>query len=209
MRNLMSKALSLVTMIGVFSLASVGLSACSSTPSHGAAAPAASGSAASAVPAAGSEFFYGTSKFYPQPSDSPLPSATRQVLVRRSFDPASSRITETMVTEGPAGSYEEYTAVMTVSGGVFTMEERGGSFRGQGTLTGPPWRWTAWTSHAVMPDGAVVDASDTLSGDKLLVDKTFKGPHGTIHMVEEYKRIDRPLYNSYRALLGVAPDMTP
>jgi hypothetical protein len=169
---------------------------------HTATAPLASG-----APAAATEYFHGTSEVYPLPrAEGAPPVATTRALIRRTVDPARSVIVEDVVSEDGRGRpAREYVVTMTVSGAAFTMEERAGAFRGTGTLEGPPWRWSAWTSHAVLPDGGMVDSRDRLTDASLEVEKEYRGAHGAVLMVEHFARIDHAAYDRLRAELGVAP----
>jgi hypothetical protein len=86
------------------------------------------------------------------------------VMVRRTVDPAASRIVEEVVEydapneEPPA----ERVLAATVEGDRFTFAFEGG--QGSGTLTGEPWLWTSWRSETVLADGMRVVSEDEASG---------------------------------------------
>jgi hypothetical protein len=70
-----------------------------------------------------------------------------RTVMRRTVDPAARQIVED-VNHGDAATHRvtQFHVVMNVDGDRFTMTEAGGAFTGTGTLTGEPWRWTAWSS---------------------------------------------------------------
>jgi hypothetical protein len=70
-----------------------------------------------------------------------------RTVMRRTVDPTARQIVED-VSHGDTGAHRvtQFHVVMDVAGDRFTMKETGGAFTGTGTLTGEPWRWTAWTS---------------------------------------------------------------
>lgn len=170
-------------------------------------APPAAPATGHTAPAAATEYFHGTSEVYPLPrAEGAPPVATTRALISRTVDTARSVIVEDVVSEAGRGRpAREYVVTMTVSGAAFTMEERAGAFRGTGTLEGPPWRWRAWTSHAVLPDGGTVESRDRLTDAGLEVEKEYRGAHGAVLMVEHFARIDHAAYDRLRAELGVAP----
>jgi len=167
----------------------------------------ASAPTAQAPAAASTEYFDGTSEIFPagRPEGSP-PVATNKVLIRRTVDPGRGLIEEAVVSEeGRGRPVREFVVTMAVSGETFTMTERGGAFRGAGTLEGAAWGWTGWTSHAELPDGGTVDSRDRLSEQGLEVEKEYRGARGSVRMRERFSRIDREAYARRRSELGVAP----
>lgn len=151
------------------------------------------------------EYYDGTSQVFVGPQGS-APVATRRVLVRRRLDRAQSTIEENVVSEeGQGRPVKEYVVTMAVTGSTFSMTERSGAFRGDGTLEGPAWGWTGWTSHATLPDGSSVDSRDRLLPHSLEVEKEYRGARGSVRMVEHLERIKRDAYDRRRTELGVAP----
>lgn len=80
--------------------------------------------------------------------------AKTRVLLRRTVDPAAREIREDIGADKHS--------VATVEGDRFTVAGSTTS----GTLTGDPWRWTAWTSRAVV-DGTSIDAESELTATGL------------------------------------------
>ncbi|MCU0655241.1 MAG: hypothetical protein MUF64_08120 [Polyangiaceae bacterium] len=157
------------------------------------------------MPAPLVEYYEGTSQVFAGPPGA-APVATNRVLVRRRLDRARSTIEEDVVSEqGPGRPLKEYVVTMAVTGSVFSMSERSGAFRGDGTLEGPAWAWTGWASHATLPDGGTVDSRDRLVGRNLEVEKEYRGARGSVRIVEHFERVEREAYERRRAALGSAP----
>lgn len=99
---------------------------------------------------------------------------TARVIARTTLDPAAGQILEEVVNnDGKAA--KAFRAVMTVDGNRFTMAEAGGAFRGTGTLTGEPWRWTSWTSASQIPNTTItVDSADELTPAGMKTTKQIK-----------------------------------
>lgn len=83
-----------------------------------------------------------------------------RTIARRTVDPAAHQILED-VSHDDAGAHgaKSFHVVMAVDGDRFTMTERGGAFTGTGTLVGPAWQWTAWTSTSQIPHTTITVAS--------------------------------------------------
>jgi hypothetical protein len=84
-----------------------------------------------------------------------------RTIVRRTVDPTARQVIED-VRHGDAAAHRvtQLHVVMDVAGDSFTMKETGGAFTGTGTLTGEPWRWTAWTSTSTLAAGGLEVESD-------------------------------------------------
>lgn len=129
-------------------------------------------------------------------------------LVRRELRPAESRIVETtlLVSSRPGEPIQEYVAVSTVDagGGAFTLKEQKGTFSGDGTLAGPAWAWTSWTSTAALgPGGDRVRTRAQLTERGMAVDKARLAPNGAVLVTftEDHAAIDGATYELLRAKL--------
>jgi hypothetical protein len=109
----------------------------------------------------------------PTPPEAPLPPAstvcyagtsigmgqTARTLARRTVDPAAHQIIEDVSRDDGRGA-KGFHVVMAVDGDHFTMTEAGDAFRGSGTLSGDPWRWTSWSSTSEIPNTGITVTSD-------------------------------------------------
>lgn len=107
------------------------------------------------------------------------------LLVRRTIDPATSRIVEEVVEfdapqEQPP---REYVLDATVDGERFTFELEGG--RGEGRLVGEPWAWTGWSSETTLADGSRVVSEDEASGRDIRFRQQVFDPTGAPVVVAE------------------------
>lgn len=128
------------------------------------------------------------------------------VLAKRELRQAESRIVETtlMISSRPGEPIQEYVAVSTVNGAAFALKEQKGTFSGDGTLAGPAWAWTSWTSTAnLSPNGGSVRTRCQLTERGMAVDKARLAPNGAtlVTFTEDYAAIDGGTYELLRAKL--------
>ena len=96
------------------------------------------------------------------------------------------------------------TLISTVGGASFTLKEEKGTFSGDGTLNGPAWAWTSWTSTARLgPDGTAVRSRSQLTERGMAVDKARVAANGAVlfTFTEDYAAIDGATYELLRAKL--------
>jgi hypothetical protein len=124
-------------------------------------------------------------------------------LVKRELRPAESRIVETtlLVSSRAGEPIQEYVGVSTVNGAAFTLKEQKGAFSGDGTLAGPAWAWTSWTSTASLGPGGTVRSRSQLTERGMAVDKTRLAPNGAVlfTFTEDHAAIDGATYELLRA----------
>src|SRR5262249_19990228 len=126
------------------------------------------------------------------------------VLLRRETKPTESQVVETtlMISSRPGEPIQEYVATSTVNGASLTLKEQKGSFSGTGTLAGPAWAWTSWTTTTTVGGGSLRSRFQVtergLAGDKALL-----APNGAIRVTftEDYAAIDGGTYELLRAKL--------
>lgn len=162
-----------------------------------------------APPEARTDYFLGTSRV--------RSAAGRELgamvsLVKREVKPADGTIVEHVLVIDPRtpanAPLKEFVATLKVNGDAFTMTEASGHFTGEGTLDGPEWAWTHWTSSAKLEgDAGTIKSDDTLTEHGLTVKKAFIKPDGTktVDIDEEYHRIDEAQYQILRDRLLAAP----
>lgn len=127
-------------------------------------------------------FFGATIQRTPDGTESPA----ADLLLRRQFEPAASRIVEDTVRyDGATGKVHHYRVVMEVDAdaGTFTLRETDGLYAGTGRLEGEPWDWTAWSMSYRLTSGIVVEGRSEVRGDEggrrvLHGEKTAYGPDG-------------------------------
>lgn len=125
------------------------------------------------------------------------------VLMRRELRPAESRIVEAtlLVSSRPGEPIQEYVAVSTVSGATFNLRDQKGSFSGEGTLSGPAWNWTSWSSTANLgPRAGTLRTRAQATERGLAVDKARVAANGAVAVTfaEDYARIDGATYELLR-----------
>jgi hypothetical protein len=130
-----------------------------------------------------------------------------RTVLRRTVDPTARQIVED-VSHGDAGSHRvtQLHVVMDVAVDRFTMKETGGAFTGTGTLTGAPWRWTAWTSTSQLAGaGAGVEVESdgelTETGIKI-ADQIRKDGHVVGTTAEQLKPFDCAEWDKATAVLA-------
>jgi hypothetical protein len=166
--------------------------------SREAAAPADAGEPSAVVTDAASaavSCWFGPSTQRP-PDGAERPGA--ELLVRRTAEPAASRIVEETVRFDSASGVRPrlYTVVYRVDGDRFELAERDGGYSGQGTLRGDPWAWTAWRSVYTLVSGIRVEAEQVIEerdGEAVLHgERVAYGPDGSAALTlrEELRRID-------------------
>ncbi len=124
-------------------------------------------------------------------------------LSKRELKPAESQIVETtlLISSRPGEAVQEYVTVSKVGGGTFTLREQKGAFSGDGTLTGPPWAWTSWTSTASLgPQGGTLRTRSQLTERGMAVDKVRLAPNGAtlVTFTEDHASIDGATYELLR-----------
>jgi hypothetical protein len=125
-----------------------------------------------------------------------------RTIARRTLDPAAGQIIEDVVNndgKAPKG----FRVVMIVEGNRFTMAEAGGAFRGTGTLTGEPWRWTSWTSTSQLPNTTItVESDDELTPAGMKATKQIKrGGALVATTTDELTRFDCAAWDKAKAAL--------
>jgi hypothetical protein len=125
-------------------------------------------------------------------------------LTKRELRPSESRIVETslLISSRPGEPIQEYVTVSSVTGASFTLREQKGTFSGEGTLTGRPWAWSAWTSTANLgPRGGTLRTRSQVTERGLAVDKARLGPNGAVLVTftEDHAAIDGATYELLRA----------
>ena len=105
-------------------------------------------------------------------SDVPL-----RTIVRRTLDPATKQIRVDRTREDHEGRVQTSRTLARVDGNRYTVEETKGAFRGSGTLTGAPWKWTAWTSTSELLgedlQGTRIVSSEELTSTGLKIVDTY------------------------------------
>ena len=121
-------------------------------------------------------------------------------LAKRTTDPSTGIITEQVIN--PASGNRpaaEYIVTATVKDAHFTMTEASGAFEGEGTLVGPAWHWTGWSSVSRLKDGMRVESTDSATATTLKVHKRVIGADGveqvttteTFNVVDEARFLAR------------------
>ena len=148
------------------------------------------------APAAKASYYLGESKVRDADGKS---LGNLVALVKRELRPAESQIVETtlLVSSRPGEAIQEYVTVSKVSGGTFALREQKGGFSGDGTLTGPPWAWTSWTSTASLgAQGGTLRTRSQLTERGMAVDKVRLAPNGAtlVTFTEDHASIDAATY---------------
>jgi hypothetical protein len=128
------------------------------------------------------------------------------VLLKRELRPGEARIVETtLLLSSRAGEpVQEHVTISTVKGGSFALKERKGTFSGDGTLTGPAWAWTSWTTNTTLAGGGgTLRARNQLTDRGMAVDKTLLAPNGAVRatFTEDHASIDGATYELLRTKL--------
>lgn len=126
-------------------------------------------------------------------------------LASRTWDPATSTITEKVLDDGKVR-----TATMTREGtsNVFNAKDVEGSFQGTITFSGPEGAWDHWTYALTMTDGSGrVEGNGTLLNGELKTEKYFVTPDGTrrVRIVDQLKTIPAAEYDALLAAALGAP----
>jgi hypothetical protein len=155
------------------------------------------------APAAKVAYYLGESKV--RDADG-KPLGNLVALVKRELRPGESRIVETtlLVSSRTGEPVQEHVAVSAVKGGAFTTKEQKGAFSGDGTLAGPAWGWTSWTSNTTLGGGGgTLRARSQITERGMAVDKALLAPNGAVRVTfaEDYAAIDGATYELLRAKL--------
>jgi hypothetical protein len=126
------------------------------------------------------QYFVGTSHFE-SANGSDGPDAP--YVVRRHLDEAAGTIVEDVTTVDDAGDPDAYVVTWVVADdATVTFSDDRGTFSGTGTLTGPDWAWTAWSTTSATTDGSVtIEGTDTLTADGLHAEHAITGADGTFY----------------------------
>ncbi|HEY2157243.1 MAG TPA: hypothetical protein VGH33_16570 [Isosphaeraceae bacterium] len=127
-------------------------------------------------------------------------------LVKRELRPGEARIVESTLLLSSRGGepVQEHVAVSSVKGETFTVKDQKGAFSGDGTLSGPAWAWTSWTSNTTLGGGSgTLRARSQITERGMAVDKALLAPNGAIRVTfaEDYAAIDSATYELLRAKL--------
>jgi hypothetical protein len=123
------------------------------------------------------------------------------VLFKRETRPSESRIVETtaLISSRPGEPIQEYVATSTVNGTTLSLKEQKGTFSGDGTLAGPAWAWTSWTTNTTL-GGGTLRSRFQVTERGLAADKALLAPNGAIRVTfsEDYAAIDGGTYELLR-----------
>ena len=135
------------------------------------------------------------------------PLGAMATLMKRDVRPADASIVETslMLSSKRDEAVKEIRAVMRVAGSTFSLKEQGEGFTGNGTLNGPAWAWTSWTTTTRIPGrlGGTLVAKTVVSERGLTVVKAMLGDDGKPRVTfnEDYATIDDATYELLRSKL--------
>jgi len=126
-------------------------------------------------------------------------------LIKRTLKPSENKIVEQVASIDPREPTKEYTTVFDIKGSKFTVKDEEGTFAGEGELIGKAWEWTGWKYSVNLlgeRKGKLI-AEDTVSGNGLVVKKSFSGPDGQVRVLfsEDLKPISKEMYEILRAKL--------
>ncbi|HVV82150.1 MAG TPA: hypothetical protein VHE35_03695 [Kofleriaceae bacterium] len=104
-----------------------------------------------------------------------------ELLLSLRADPPTSTIISQLTEHGANGD-ATWSTVMTVDGDRFASVEHGpeGDAHGEGTLVGPAWAWTGWTSVTHRPEGFDEHADARFTSTGLDVTTDTRGPDGAV-----------------------------
>ncbi|MEO7999961.1 MAG: hypothetical protein ABI852_21090 [Gemmatimonadaceae bacterium] len=145
-----------------------------------------------------SMYFEGTSQIQ-LPDGRILPGSA--VLAKRTLNQKTSTITEQVISAGSRGRpATEFIVTAKVDGSKFTMTEASGAFDGDGTLQGPAWQWTGWTSISRLKEGGRVESIDSATATTLSVHKRVLAADGTeqVKTTEMFKVVDEARFVARR-----------
>lgn len=145
-----------------------------------------------------SAYFEGTSQIQ-LPDGRVLPGSA--VLAKRTLDQKAGTITEQVISAASRGRpATEFVVNAKVFGSKFTMTEASGAFEGDGTLQGPAWKWTGWTSVSRLKDGGKVESTDSATATTLTVHKRVIAADGseTVKTMESFNVVDEARFVARR-----------
>jgi hypothetical protein len=127
--------------------------------------------------------------------DEPLPAASercfrerfevdgrsREMRLRLRMEPEAGRIVQHVAEHG-GPSVVTWRTVMDVESERFTSVETGpeGEARGEGTLTGRRWAWSAWTGVTQRAGGVADQVAVSFPRDGMIVEVERRGPDGAV-----------------------------
>ncbi len=98
--------------------------------------------------------------------------------VRRQLDPEAATITEEFVSEIDA-VLTLTELVVDAEANTFTLTINTDEYTGAGSLEGPAWAWTAWSSVSTAADGSYVESSDVVTAEGITAAKVGFAADGT------------------------------
>lgn len=139
------------------------------------------------------------------------PAGHAVVLTRRALVERESTILDQMTTLTGHLPPHDQLAIMKVDGQQVSIRERGNSFTGQGTLTGPAWAWTSIQYSLTLATGGTVDISVEYNPDGYVGKRAYRGPDGAPRLVfqDRGRRISKDCYDVLRTNLRSAAPGSP
>ena len=127
-----------------------------------------------------------------------------RTLVRRTMDPDAHQIVEDVV-HGDAGAVTAFHVVMAVTDATFTIRETAGGVTGTGTLTGPAWQWTSWSSTSQRTaDGLEIESRHELTPTGRTAHKQVRKAGAVVAtLVDELTTFDCAEWDTSKAALAV------